>query len=179
MIGCGRSYDNGTTPPPNFSWDVFKDDRIERVGWPANVKEDIWLIEGPGTLRLKIRDGVEREVAFRYARVERDGGRLKTIRLELDKGKLDAVYADAMKLASEWRVTDTKELREFKDTFADRMLPTTTRPSSVDWYYSARGGNELVQRRLIEVHRKFEPLSGKPYFAVFTLDFGLNAAIAK
>ena len=170
-LGFYPDYDIATTQPNTplqFAWDLSRDSRVERVDWPADFKGSTWLIDGPGIVHLKLHDDAEQDIRFRYARVDCDGDQLKAIRLELDKGKLETVYADAMKLATDWHVADTREIQEFKSTFAEKMLPTIPNRND-DPSYFARGDAETRPERLIEIRRNFELLSGKPYFAVLIL----------
>ena len=168
LTSCGPpgSATSPTTQPLSFKWDLSIDNRIERVGWPSQVTDHIWLIDGPGAVRLKVRGGVEHDVAFSAAQVWREGSRIKTIALIGHIGTVDEVYADAMKLASDWRITDVSDIEVFKNTKAYKM------EHGGSGVYGVRaGGDGLEQGRSIEIRQSFNSASGEPYVAIMAFGF--------
>jgi len=157
------SCDRAPAPPQTLVWDFSEDNQLARVGLPAGIKEKVWYVDGPGTLRVKAKDGIERAVPFWFAQVWHDGTQVGGVRIMLEPGNTEQVYADAIMLADQWQLPDRKGLEHFRK-FGDRMIGQSHYPA----------GSAIltgVQPRRIEIRASFAGAK-KPWYAVLVLNFG-------
>ena len=139
LVACDRA----PAPPKALVWDLSLDNEVSRVDWPAKITDDLWYVDGPGTIRLKIRGGLEGEIRYWFAQVKREGGRIRTVRIMMPPGDTKQVYADATKLADDWQFADRQGIKYFSEN-GDKLV-------GVSHYPAGSILSDAAQPRMIEI----------------------------
>lgn len=113
---CGKA---NSTP---LGWDLSEKTDLSKVGWPKDIKEELWYVEGPGTIHLKARDGYGYKGPFWFAQVWREGNRVSTVCIMLPIGSVDEAYANATRLADQMNLKDRRGIEDFKQNRGERIL---------------------------------------------------------
>lgn len=96
-----------------MAWDLSSTHDVEAVGWPAQVQDTIWFIDGERTITIKLPDDRQLSCWFYKARVRRDGRQVKFITLDLESESLEDAYVHAGELVREWKMDRLERLDEW------------------------------------------------------------------
>jgi hypothetical protein len=155
---------DGAETPRALDWDLSSDTQLTRVGWPKDRSPEVWYVDGPGTINIKARGGLQYEVAYWFAQVWRVGGQVRTVCIMLPPGDVEQTHAAATKLANDLGFPDRRGLDDFLKTRGERILRGGAGPS----VGSIHADN--IQPRMIEIRQSFAG-PGKEWHAILILGF--------
>jgi hypothetical protein len=139
-------------------WDLSTGHDIARVGWPPQVTDNIWFIDGPLYVHLILPDGESGDLQrCEKAQLRRDGNQLTHVSVMFPAETIEQCYVRTKTLARQWQITDLHELEEWH----------RTRGYSADQHsgYVALGRSDLRRPRGIELRHSFQ--QDKPWGVSF------------
>lgn len=153
----------GNADPSPLLWDLSIDNQLRRVNWPKDFNGELWYVDGPGTIRIKVRGDIEQDIPFWFAQVAREGGRIRTIRIMLPPGTVEQTYAAATKLANDWDFPNRNGIEDFMKNRGERILRGGGSQGSVL-------ADNTKQPRMIEIRQSFAG-PDKPWYALLAMGF--------
>ena len=114
--GIGRSAASAANPPatqPLVQWDLSGARRSAAVYWPVWNTSDLFIIDGPQPVEIRLPGGKVMRSTFDAAHVRRKGDIIRLVWLMPRPEALDAAYQRAARLLSEWSPESQASLRKW------------------------------------------------------------------
>jgi len=121
LILAGASCNRAPPPPRALVWDLSNDNQLARVGWPAGLKEHVWYVDGPGTIRLITPCGRDASMPYWFAQVWKVDN-VRTVCIMLPPTTVEEAHAEAIRLADQWEILDRRGIDDFLSTRGKRIL---------------------------------------------------------
>jgi hypothetical protein len=169
ISGCDRpaSATAKQTPGsiPTLAWDLSVDQAPARIGWPNQVPEFRWFIDGPAILRLSLPADRQVTYTFQRAQIRRNGDAIYNVSLLFPAETFDDAYARVNRLADEWGVSNRERMKEF--------AAWRGRPPAGTYREHAETLRADVNPVGIELRHSYDPK--RPWYVTFVYGFEQHA----